>query len=99
MKKCHRVGCGALATETYKDIKSTIYGDPVCSQHQYQNVETTIRGIKLDTPLSTEEFIAAAISGDLPWNPCKMCGYKEQDTRKYDGMCYQCYADKHHIYG
>lgn len=61
--------------------------------------ETIIRGKKLDDVLTTKEFITAAIDGELPWKPCKKCGYKEQDTRKYEDMCYQCYADKHHIYG
>lgn len=33
----------------------------------------------------------------VAWEPCKQCGYKEQDTRKYDGLCYQCYADKNNL--
>jgi hypothetical protein len=59
------------------------------------------RDYEQDMRLRAEETIKELQSrlkdGEGNSKKCKRCGYEGQDTTKYDGLCYQCYADKNNI--
>lgn len=43
-KKCYRFGCQNVATQEYRDMKSNVFGEPVCDEHQVTVCDFGLQG-------------------------------------------------------